>query len=81
MANKKVAPLSPKAKEVLEVLKEKGSMTMQELTEHGVKDLNSSHLTALVNRGFISAEKVEKETVRVVKTKVNEYTFLTEDNE
>lgn len=81
MANKKLAPLSPKAKEILSTLKEKGSMTLQELKETGIEDINPSHLTALGNRGLVSAEKVEKEVQVVTKRKVNVYTFLAEDTE
>jgi hypothetical protein len=66
-------PLSAKAKEVFAVLKEAGRpMTMAEVKEL-VPDANPSHLTALRNRGAVSADKVEKEVTRVVKTKVNEY--------
>ena len=71
MANQKV--LSPKSLEVLQVLKGVESpMTMNELQ---VENLNSAHLTALVNRGLVVAEKVVVEVPTIAKRKVNAYTL------
>ena len=71
MANQKV--LSPKSLEVLQVLKGVESpMTMGDLQ---VENLNSAHLTALVNRGLVVAEKVVVEVPTTVKRKVNAYTL------
>lgn len=70
MANK---VLSPKSLEVLEILKGSNqAITMSELNLDG---LNSAHLTALVNRGLITADKVVVEVPTVVKRKVNAYTL------
>ena len=71
MANQKV--LSPKSLEVLQVLKGLESpMTMGDLQ---VENLNSAHLTALVNRGLVVAEKVVVEVPTIAKRKVNAYTL------
>lgn len=72
MANQKV--LSPKSLQALKILKE-GTFTMSDLVEKGLDGLNSAHLTALVNRGLITAEKVVVEVPTVVKRKVNAYTL------
>ena len=73
MANQKV--LSPKSLQVLEVLKGiEGAVTMNDLN---IENLNSAHLTALVNRGLVTAEKVTVEVPTTVKRKVNAY-ILTE---
>lgn len=71
MANK---PLSAKALEVLKVLGT-GEATVAELKDKGLEGLNSAHLTALVNRGFVAAEKVTVEVPTVVKRKVNKYSL------
>lgn len=71
MANK---PLSTKALEVLKVLGA-GEATVAELKDKGLDGLNSAHLTALVNRGFVEAEKVTVEVPTVVKRKVNKYSL------
>lgn len=71
MANSKV--LSPKSLEVLEVLKGLDqAVTMNDLNLDG---LNSAHLTALVNRGLVVADKVVVEVATVAKRKVNAYTL------
>jgi predicted transcriptional regulator len=73
---KKVAALSEKALEVLAVLTASDkALTLAELKET-VKDLNSSHLTALRNRNLVSADSVEKEVVTVAKRTVNVYTAV-----
>lgn len=72
-------PLSPTATEVLEVLtKSDAPLTLEEVKEF-VPNANPSHLTALRNRGLVSSEKVTKEVPTVVKRKVNEYTFVPQD--
>lgn len=69
----KVAELSPKAKEILEFMKEaKRPMTLAEIKEH-VADVNPAHLTALRKRAELDATEVEKEVVTTVKRKVLEY--------
>jgi hypothetical protein len=71
MANQKV--LSPKSLEVLQSLKGiDKAITMADL---GIENLNSAHLTALVNRGLVVAEKVIVEVPTVVKRKVNAYSL------
>ncbi len=70
MAKTKLSALSLQA---LEMLKGK-SMTASELKDLGLNDVNSAHLTALANRGLISADKVEVEVQTIVKRKVNKYT-------
>jgi uncharacterized membrane protein len=73
--------LSVVAQAVLDYLVENGnSFTLAELKEK-FPEVNSAHLTALRNRGFVSAEKVEKEVQRVVKTKVNSYFVPQVENE
>ena len=70
MANK---VLSPKSLEVLEALKGLDqAVTMNELNLDG---LNSAHLTALVNRGLVVADKVVVEVPTIAKRKVNAYTL------
>lgn len=69
MANKPLSGMSLKALEVLR----KGDATANELKEQGLEGLNSAHLTALVNRGYITAEKVTVEVPTIVKRKVNKY--------
>lgn len=69
MANQKV--LSPKSLEVLQALKGiEDSVTMNDLK---IENLNSAHLTALVNRGLVIAEKVIVEVPTIAKRKVNAY--------
>lgn len=73
---KKVAALSAKALEVLEVLKNSDkALTLADL-KASVANLNSSHLTALRNRNLVSADSVEKEVVTVAKRTVNVYTAV-----
>ncbi len=71
MANSKV--LSPKSVEVLEVLKSATEPTI--MSEMNIEGLNSANLTALVNRGLVSAEQVIVEVPTIVKRKVNAYTI------
>lgn len=70
MANQKV--LSALSLQALEVLKG-GDATANEIKDKGLENLNSAHLTALVNRGLIEAEKVTVEVPTIVKRKVNKY--------
>lgn len=75
----KVKELSVNAKGALAYLKETGKpMTLKEMKET-LEGLNPAHLTALVNRGLVTAEKVEVEEVVVVKRKVNLYTLVETD--
>lgn len=69
MANK---PLSTMSLKVLQSLAD-SEATVAELKETGLEGLNSAHLTALVNRGFVEAEKVTVEVPTIVKRKVNRY--------
>jgi len=78
MANQKV--LSPKSLQALQILRE-GTFTMSDLVEKGVESLNSAHLTALVNRGLITAEKVVIEVPTIVKRKVNAYSLTEKGQE
>jgi len=72
---KKVAALSDKAQEVLEVLTaSEVALTLADLKEL-VDGVNSSHLTALRNRGLVAADKMEKEVVTVAKRTVNTYSI------
>ena len=71
MAKTKLSALSLEA---LRLLKD-ASMTASDLKDLGLNDINSAHLTALTNRGLISADKVEVEVPTVVKRKVNRYTI------
>ncbi len=71
----KVAELSAKSKEVLATLRaNEGGLTVAELKEMGIDGVNSSHLSALVDRGLVSAEKVVVEVVTKTKREVNRYT-------
>lgn len=77
MAKEKALSLvAEKALEVLKNLTE--PVTLAELKEL-VPGVTSGHLTALKTRGLVSAEQVEKETVRVVKSKVNAYSAMDTD--
>lgn len=73
MANeKKVPKLSDVALEVLEFVKKKGSVIFSEVKKE-IPAANPSHLNALKTRGYLTTEKVEVETVKVVKSTVNKY--------
>lgn len=70
---KQIAPLSPKAQEILDFLKgQTEPITLADIKAN-VEGANSAHLTALRTRGLIATDEVEKEVVRVVKTKVLTY--------
>lgn len=71
-------PLSTKAQEALDFLKEHGNMTLSEMKEKGLEGINSSHLTALRNRGLVNSTPVEKEVVTVSKRTVQEYSVAEE---
>jgi len=73
---KKVAKLSDGSIKAFEMLKANGDMTVAEMKEKGLEGVNSSHLTALKNRGIVSATEVEREIVTVVKRKVSVYSLL-----
>lgn len=68
--------LSPKAKEILEFIKESDRPLTQAEIAESVEGVNSAHLTALKNRGLVTAEKIEKIVVTESKRKVNEYTAV-----
>jgi peroxiredoxin len=71
--NKKLPKLSEGSLKALDFIK-KGITTAQEMKDKGF-NVNSAHLTALVNRGLINALQVEKEFQVVVKRKVNDYSL------
>lgn len=72
----KAKELSAGAKRALAILQEnEGSMTLAEIKE-AFPEANSSHLTALKNRGLVSTETVVKEVETIVKRKVNAYSAL-----
>lgn len=73
---RKLAPLSAGAQAVYDAMVNAGKpITMAELKEAGV-NANPAHFTALRNRGLITSEQIEVETVRTVKSKVNEYALV-----
>lgn len=77
MAKEKALSLvAEKALEVLKNLTE--PVTLAELKEL-VPGVTSGHMTALKTRGLVSTDLVEKETVRVVKSKVNAYSVVDTD--
>ena len=67
--------LSLEAIRALEMLKVEKSATAKKLKELGFENVNSSHLKALENRGFVVSKDVEIEVVVVQKRKVKEYTI------
>jgi hypothetical protein len=77
----KVKPLSEGALKALEILKSEGSMTLAEMKEKGFDKVNSSHLTALKNRGLVSTESVEKEVTTIAKRTVNVYSAVVAETE
>lgn len=68
--------LSEGALKALEILKNEGAMTLAEMKEKGFEKVNSSHLTALKNRGLVSTESVEKEVTTIAKRTVNVYSAV-----
>lgn len=77
MANeKKFNKLSETAEAVLKVVKEAGEngILFSEIKAK-IEGANPSQLTALTKRGLITAKKEDAEIVKVVKSKVNRYTF------
>lgn len=77
---KTVAPLSPVAVAILDLMKaENRPLTLEEVRALGIADANPSHFTALRNRGYITSEKVEKEVMRLVKSEINVYTLVDTD--
>ena len=68
--------LSDGALKAYEMLKEnENGLTIAEMKDLGFTNVNSSHLTALKNRGIVDSVQVEREVVTVVKRKVNVYTL------
>ena len=59
----------------LEMLKVEKSATAKKLKDLGFENVNSSHLKALENRGFVVSKDVEIEVIVKQKRKVKEYTI------
>jgi UDP-N-acetylenolpyruvoylglucosamine reductase len=59
-------------------LKTEGTATALDIKGKGFADLNSAHLTALVNRGYVEAKDVEVEVITTVKRKVKAYVITDE---
>lgn len=73
---KTFAPLAPATLNVLETLKTaQKPLTVAELKTL-LENVNPAQLTALVNRGYATAEQVEITVMVPVKRKVNAYTFV-----
>ena len=70
---KKLAPLSPGAVDALKGLVDNPA-TVADLKAAGIA-ANPSHLTALIARGYVTAEPVDIEVVTVAKRTVNSYTI------
>ena len=66
--------LSLEAIKALEMLKVEKSATAKDLKGLGFENINSSHLKALENRGFVTSKDIEIEVVVTQKRKVKEYT-------
>lgn len=74
---KTVAPLSPVAQSILDLMKAEGRpLTLAEVRDLGIADANSAHFVALRNRGFLTSEKVTREEMKLVKSEVNVYTLV-----
>jgi DNA-binding transcriptional ArsR family regulator len=70
---KKTPELSVTAKAILDLIsKSRNPLSLDEIKK-AIPDANSSHLTALRNRGLVSAEKVEKEVTVTATREVNVY--------
>ena len=76
--SKQKTPLSEGAKLALATLIANGPMTIAQMKVLGI-DANSSHLTALKNRGLIDSETVEIEVPTITKRKVQLYTIVKND--
>ena len=73
----KVNKLSEGSLKVLEIMKASNTgMTVAEIKENGFEGVNSSHLTALKNRGIVESQEVVREVVSVTKRKMNVYTLV-----
>lgn len=81
MSKRKTKALSDGAIKAFNLLKEHGALTVAEMKELGFQGANSSHLTALKNRGFVQNETVEVEMVSVSKRKVQNYSLIDPDAE
>ena len=67
---KKERELSPKAKAILELLKNSETpMTLADIKDNGIENPNGSHLKALENRGLVVSEEIEVEVVTTRKVK------------
>ena len=74
---KTVAPLSPVAQSILDLMKAEGRpLTLAEVRDLGIAEANSAHFVALRNRGFLTSEKVTREEMKLVKSEVNVYTLV-----
>lgn len=72
---KKELKLSVEAQELYDLMVKEGrALTLAEVKELGFP-VNSSHFTALKNRGMINADKVEREYVTKTKRTVNVYSL------
>lgn len=70
---RKFPELSAVAKKVLAFMKENKEALFSDV-KNAIPEANPSHMTALVKRNLLTAEKVEVKAVKVVKSKVNRYT-------
>lgn len=72
---KKELKLSVEAQGLYDLMVKEGrALTLAEVKELGYP-VNSSHFTALKNRGMINADKIEREYVTVTKRAVNVYSL------
>jgi chromosome segregation and condensation protein ScpB len=83
MPSKKVATprptpeLSAKSKEILAVLETAETpLTLAEIKENFVADANPSNLSALISRGLVTAELVERKIMVEQKRTVNTYRIV-----
>lgn len=77
---KTFAPLSEVAQAIYDLMVKEGRpLTLAEVRELGIDNANSSHFTALRNRGLITADDVEKEVVEVKTRTVKIYSLVDKD--
>lgn len=77
---KTFAPLSEVAQAIYDLMVKEGRpLTLAEVRELGIANANSSHFTALRNRGLITADDVEKEVVEVKTRTVKIYSLVDKD--
>ena len=75
--SKEKTPLSQGSKDALALLKDK-SLTIAQMKELGL-NANSSHLTALKNRGLVTSEEIIVEVQTISKRKVQLYSIIKND--